>query len=72
VTGFLKKPISTRLLFDRIGNALTDTRHFIRADTFFGPDRRHGQAAWYPGPFRRAADTGEADTFDLDDIRASA
>ena len=72
VTGFLKKPISTRLLFDRIGNALTDTRHFIRADTFFGPDRRHGQAGWYSGPFRRAADTSEVDTFDLDDLRASA
>jgi len=72
VTGFLKKPISTRLFFDRIGNALTDTRNFIRADTFFGPDRRHGQTAWYPGPFRRADDTGEANTFDLDDLRASA
>jgi DNA-binding response OmpR family regulator len=72
VTGFLKKPISTRLLFDRIGNALTDARHFIRADTFFGPDRRHGQAGWYSGPFRRAADAREAETFDLDDLRASA
>jgi len=72
VTGFLKKPISTRLLFDRIGNALTDTRNFIRAETFFGPDRRHGHADWYSGPFRRAADKREADTFDLDDLRASA
>ena len=72
VTGFLKKPISTQLLFDRIGNALTDTRHFIRADSFFGPDRRHGQADWYHGPFRRAGDNGEADTFDLDDLRQSA
>lgn len=68
VNGFLKKPISTRLLFDRIANALTDTRQFIRTESFFGPDRRHGTTpAWYLGPFRRASDHGRVDTFDLDD-----
>jgi len=67
VTGFLKKPISTRLLFDRIGGALTDARPFVRAETFFGPDRRHAQAPWYLGPFRRASDQGQHDTFELDD-----
>ncbi|MBI3437958.1 MAG: response regulator [Proteobacteria bacterium] len=72
VTGFLKKPISTQLLFDRIGNALTDARQFIRAGTFSGPDRRHGHANWYRGPLRRADDTGQANTFDVDDLRASA
>jgi two-component system chemotaxis response regulator CheY len=72
VTGFLKKPISTQLFFDRIGNALTDSRNFIRAESFFGPDRRHGQAGWYHGPFRRACDDSDADTFDLDDLRHSA
>ena len=72
VTGFLKKPISTRLLFDRIASALTDTRPFIRAESFFGPDRRHGQPIWYAGPFRRASDHDRADTFDLDDLRSTA
>jgi len=73
VTGFLKKPISTRLLFDRIGNALTDPRPFVRAETFFGPDRRHAQAPWYLGPFRRASDPGRQDTFELeDDVRSTA
>lgn len=67
VTGFLKKPISTRLLFDRIASALTDGRQFVRAETFFGPDRRHAQMPWYVGPFRRASDDGRVDTFDLDD-----
>ena len=67
VTGFLKKPISTRLLFDRIASALTDGRQFVRAETFFGPDRRHAQLPWYMGPFRRASDDGRVDTFDLDD-----
>ena len=71
VTGFLKKPISTRLLFDRISSALTDTRMFIRTGGFFGPDRRHGQSQWYQGPLRRQSDKGP-ETLDLDDLRASA
>lgn len=69
VSGFIKKPISTRLLFDRISSALTDTRNFIRSDDFFGPDRRHGQLTSYAGPYRRAGDPGLAasDTFDIED-----
>lgn len=70
VTGFIKKPISTRLLFDRVSSALTDTRMFVRSDTFFGPDRRHGQLPHYAGPFRRSTD--KADMIDLDDVRWSA
>lgn len=71
VTGFVKKPISARVLFERITSALTDMRMIIRCDTFFGPDRRHGQAADYPGPFRRSSDgaMGGDDTLDLDDTR---
>jgi len=70
VTGFVKKPISARVLFERITNALTDTRLFVRTADFFGPDRRRGQAADYAGPFRRASDHG--DTLMLDDTRARA
>ncbi len=70
VTGFVKKPISARLLFDRVSNALTDARAFIRTEEFFGPDRRHGLTAGYAGPYRRATDRGGAiDTVDLDDAR---
>lgn len=73
VTGFIKKPISTRLLFDRITSALTDTRMFVRTEDFFGPDRRRGESENYAGPFRRATDAGNAhDMFDIDDMRASA
>lgn len=68
VTGFIKKPISTRVLFERMSNALTDRRMFVRTDDFFGPDRRHAQAADYDGPFRRASDRG-GDTIDIDDAR---
>lgn len=72
VTGFLRKPISTRLLFDRISGALTDTRMFIRAPAFFGPDRRRGQLPGYRGPFRRDQDQPDSDVFDIDDVRLSA
>jgi len=74
VTGFVKKPISARLLFDRISFALTDTRMFVRTEDFFGPDRRHGAARGYAGPFRRSTDKAAepGDTFDLDDLRWSA
>lgn len=72
VTGFIKKPISTRLLFDRIANALTDARAFIRSNDFFGPDRRRGATPGYGGPFRRAADHApRLETVDLDDLRVA-
>ncbi|MFT3729034.1 MAG: response regulator [Terricaulis sp.] len=68
VTGFVKKPIASRLLFDRMSQALTDQRNFIRADNFTGPDRRHGQLAGYRGPYRRAGDKASIrlDTFDIE------
>jgi len=71
VSGFVKKPISARLLFERISFALTDTRMFVRSGDFFGPDRRKSAAPGYSGPFRRAADRGE-DAFDIEDLRFSA
>ncbi len=71
VTGFIKKPISTRLLFDRVASALTDTRMFIRSDDYCGPDRRRGAVAGYAGPFRRASDQPNLDTVDVDDLRVA-
>ena len=72
VTGFIKKPISTRLLFDRVASALTDTRMFIRSDDFCGPDRRRGVISGYAGPHRRATDNpGILETIDLDDLRVA-
>ncbi|MEZ5958875.1 MAG: response regulator [Hyphomonadaceae bacterium] len=73
VSGFVRKPISARLLFDRISNALTDTRLFVNTDSFFGPDRRFGQDPHYAGPLRRASDNGEDnEDVDLDDLRWTA
>lgn len=70
VTGFLKKPISARVLFDRVSSALLDARVFIKTPTYFGPDRRRGATANFTGPFRRSTD--KPDTVDLDDMRWSA
>jgi CheY-like chemotaxis protein len=67
VSGFIKKPISAQLLFDRVSGALTDTRLFVRCETYMGPDRRRGQSASYAGPFRR--ETDPAQSIDLDDLR---
>lgn len=73
VTAFVKKPISARLLFERLTYALTDTRMFVRTADFFGPDRRRGETAGYAGPFRRSTDGRGAgqDTLDLDDLRCA-
>lgn len=71
VSGFIRKPISARVLFERMTLALTDTRMIIRSDDFIGPDRRHCQMADYVGPFRRESDgrtVPSFDTIDLDDV----
>lgn len=69
VTGFLKKPISARVLFERMSAALLDPRMFVRAGDYFGPDRRHGVSPSYAGPFRRESDAPVDNTYDLDDVR---
>ena len=72
VSGFVRKPISTRLLFDRIASALTDRRLFIRSDSFCGPDRRRLQIPGYRGPFRRLVDGDGGGELDIDDLQWSA
>lgn len=72
VTGFVKKPVSARILFERMTTALTDVRDFVRTGDFFGPDRRRMQDPRYCGPFRRTEDRGRVhDTIDIDDTRVA-
>lgn len=68
VSGFVKKPISAKILLERISSALTDERLFVRTEDFFGPDRRRGEHPDYRGPFRRDTDSA-GETLDLDDTR---
>ena len=75
VSGFVKKPISAQQLFARISTALTETRLFVRCETFIGPDRRRLLNVAYAGPFRRESDAAPdrwTDSIDLDDLRWSA
>lgn len=59
VHGLVRKPISTRLLLERVSAALTDQRKFVRVSRYCGPDRRHGGTSDYIGPFRRAGDPSD-------------
>jgi CheY-like chemotaxis protein len=53
---FLAKPISPRSLAHHVSAALKDRRHFVRTNTFFGPDRRRRSDPDYKGPWRRTED----------------
>lgn len=71
VNGFLRKPVSAHLLFERMTSALTVPRQFVDAGDFFGPDRRFGALKGYGGPLRRSGDTCD-DMLDVEDVRLSA
>ena len=53
VTEFLAKPISAKLLYQRILNVVANPRPFIRTKDYFGPDRRRSANPSYVGPERR-------------------
>ena len=38
---------------------IENPRQFVKADRFFGPDRRRTLGKFYGGPFRRDADDGK-------------
>ncbi|HTK14311.1 MAG TPA: response regulator [Xanthobacteraceae bacterium] len=59
ITEFLAKPISAKLLYERILNVVANPRPFIKTKTYFGPDRRRGMNTGYTGPERRKG--GKAD-----------
>ena len=59
VNDFLCKPISAKSLHQRISAILLSPRPFIRATSYFGPDRRRQTAAVaYRGPERRVEQSG--------------
>jgi two-component system chemotaxis response regulator CheY len=55
VTEFVVKPITAKAIFDRIQAVIIRPRPFVKAETYFGPDRRRSTSA-YRGPMRRATD----------------
>lgn len=54
VTEFLVKPISSRLLCQRIQAVIEKPRPFVRAKAFFGPDRRRRSSLDFDGQERRS------------------
>jgi two-component system chemotaxis response regulator CheY len=59
VTEFLAKPISAKGLYQRIANVVVNPRPFIKAKTYFGPDRRRNVNPNYVDNERRKG--GKAD-----------
>lgn len=56
VTEFLVKPFNARELYKRIAQIIERPRQFVRADDFFGPDRRRKKEGDFEGPYRREED----------------
>jgi DNA-binding response OmpR family regulator len=54
-TELLAKPISPKLLFDRLYSVVHEPRLFVRAPKYVGPDRRRFRAFAYEGSERRGA-----------------
>ncbi len=58
VTEFLAKPVSAQKLYSRIKMIIETPRSFLKAGSFFGPDRRRRQSPSYKGGERRKAAAG--------------
>lgn len=56
VTEFLVKPFTARDLYKRIAQIIERPRQFVKAENFFGPDRRRSRNQTFTGPFRRESD----------------
>jgi len=56
VNEFIAKPVTSRNLFLRIAAVVERPRPFVRASTYFGPDRRRQNDAFHVGPWRRQED----------------
>lgn len=59
VTEFLVKPISSRLLCQRLQAVIEKPRPFVRAKSFFGPDRRRRSSLSFDGDERRTAQASD-------------
>ena len=59
VTEVLTKPVSAKDLYEHIVSIVEKPRQFVRAENYFGPDRRRKVDPNYKGPERRNTDDGE-------------
>jgi len=56
VTEFLVKPFNARDLYKRLVQVIERPRQFVKAEKFFGPDRRRKSNVPFAGPYRRDND----------------
>jgi CheY-like chemotaxis protein len=61
----LAKPVSAQTVVERLKAVIDTKRRFVRAQAYFGPDRRRRATSDYNGPLRRETDLRD------DDRRAS-
>lgn len=59
INEFIAKPLTARAMVDRLNAVIFKPRSFVRASTYFGPDRRRRQDPDYEGPWRRWDDEDE-------------
>lgn len=57
VNEFLTKPVTARGVIDRICEVVDNSRPFVRAPHYFGPDRRRRADPLFNGPWRRNSDS---------------
>jgi len=62
VTEFLAKPISAKSVIERLNAVIVNTRPFVKAGAFFGPDRRRTRHNDYAGAPRRQQDQSDTDS----------
>jgi two-component system, chemotaxis family, chemotaxis protein CheY len=53
VTEFCAKPVTAAEMFRKVAAVIDHPRHFVRSETYFGPDRRRRADPRYQGPERR-------------------
>ena len=56
VNEFIVKPVTGRVLADRLRRIVEQERPFVRTETYTGPCRRRRTPKGYAGPFRRESD----------------
>ncbi len=61
VTEFVAKPVSVRTVVQRLQSVIARPRDFVKAEHFFGPDRRRLVRDGFDGPRLREADKDPAD-----------
>ena len=53
VTEFCAKPVTAAEMIRKVAAVIDHPRHFVRGDSYFGPDRRRREDPAYKGPERR-------------------